>query len=750
MLQIAAAIIERRTSVAAVILLAEWAIGGETLFRCLSQHVGFRDLPPGHVELLAKSGRLVLLLDGWNELDETARRRTRLQINELKREYPELQFVVSSRHQEHDFPVFGLTIKLGSLNHSQQSEIATALRGTEGLPLLEHAWRTSGLRELIEIPLYLSVLMEHTPGARLPTTKEELLKAFVRKHEGNPDHAPILRSELHELHPQFLTALARAATEGRSTALSAETARATIVDEQTALIADRQLSAAIPAPRVLDILARSHLVTRHPGDAVGFHHHQFLEWYASHWVEKLLLGSFAGNIDDHKALRERVLDVPDWEEAILFACERLSRNDQHGAESVAASIVHTFWIDPVFAAEMIFRSSEETWAVLGAEAQAFARRWMRQAPRGRATDFMVSTGKAEFAEDLWPLVANPDDDRSCFEVLRAGPRFRPTVLGPDPGSRIRALPEEHRARIISEIAFNGGVDGLELAARLARADDSVKVKTEAADALAFRRSSSTLANLLADAPQAVWDHLASKWSPDEFDDPAVADRIRADGARLAEGDVRPEFRLDQLMRSPASPDKEETVEQLVGEIDFSTREDSGRSSIHEASEKFPAAVARGLLRHVAAATPIPYGSEDLLRDSGIVLDEGPIVERLLAEPASEAAAKGIAVAGPVSVGSLIDRLEIAHRKLAAHAEARKLGAPPDRAVTDEHFRLFGLISQSRFESLTEAILARASTTDPVVIETLSDLISRHGRDADQRPLRVSEADRDRLQAALIT
>jgi len=749
MLQIAAAIIEQGTSVASLILLAEWAIGGETLLGYLSRQAGFRDLPQGHLDLLAKSGRLVLLLDGWNELHEEARKRTRLQINELKREYPELQFVVSSRHQEHDFPTAGPVIRLGALNHSQQSELATALRGADGRTLLEHAWRTSGLRELIETPLYLSVLMEQTRGARLPTTKDELLRVFVQSHEDNPEHAPTLRTELQELHPRFLSALARAAMERQSTALSAEAARTTIVEEQAVLIAGRQLSAAIPAPRVLDILARAHLVTRHAGDSVGFHHQQFLEWYASHWAEKLMLGSFEGSIDDHKALRERVLDVPDWEEAILFACERLSRKDQHGSEAVAASIVHTFGIDPVFAAEMIFRSSDETWTVLCSEAQAFARGWFKKAPRGRATDFMVATGKAEFAEDLWPLVANPDDGRSCFEVLRAGRKFRPSVLGPDPGSRIRKLTEEHRARIISEIAHNGGMDGLELAAQLAKLDDSIKVKTEAVDALAFRHATALLANVLADAPQAVWNHLASKWNPDEFDHPAIAERVRTESARLAEAEKRPEARLYHLTRSPASSDKEETVELLIGEIDFSARDGSGGSSIHEATEKYPAAVARGLLRHITSAKPVPYGSEDLLRDSGIVLDDGPIIDRLLAGPANEASAKSIAVAGPKSVGALIDRLVVADQKLAAQAEARRAGAPTDRTLSDEHFHLFGLIGQSRFESLAEAILARGSATDPVVIETLSNLISRHGRDAEQRPIRVSEKDRDRLDATLI-
>ena len=749
MLQIAAEIIELRSSVATVILLAEWAVGGQTILGYLAAQSGFRDLPQGHIELLAKSGRLVLLLDGWNELDDAARKRTRLQINEIKREYPELQFVVSSRHQERDFPVAGPVIRVGSLSRAQQTEIAAALRGADGQTLLQHAWRTSGLRELIETPLYLSVLMEQTIGDRLPTTKDEMLKAFVQKHESHPDHGPTLHAELHELHPRFMTALARVAMESRSTALSAELARRTVVDEQTALISERQLGAPIAAPHVLDVLARSHLVARHAGDSVGFHHHQFLEWYASHWVEKLMLGSFGGCIAEHKDLRERVLDVPDWEEAVLFVCERLSRKDRQGAEAVAASIVNTFGIDPVFAAEMIYRSSDETWTILGARAQAFAKDWLRNAPGGRATDFMVATGKAEFAEDLWPLVANPDDDRSCFAVLRAGPRFRPTVLGHDPGARITNLTEKHRARIVSEIAHNGGMDGLELAAELAKSDESLKVKIEAVDALAFRHASGLLVSVLGDAPQEVWDHLAAKWNPDEFDDPAIAERVLAVSARHAETEKRPEARLYRLVRSPASTELEETVELLVGEIDFSQRDTSGRGPIHDASEKYPAAVARGLVRHIAAGTSIPYGSEELLRDSGIILDDGPIIDRLLAEPGNEAAAKAIALAGPRSVGSLMDRLLETNTILAAQREARRRGALTDKALSDEHFLLSGLLCQTRFDSLVGAILERAATQDLVVINTMSDLISRYGRDAEERPIRAAPEVIERLQSTLI-
>jgi hypothetical protein len=63
MLQIAAEITERRSSVATVILLAEWAVGGQTLLSYLAGQTGFRDLPQGHTLTAARAcGRPIGLL----------------------------------------------------------------------------------------------------------------------------------------------------------------------------------------------------------------------------------------------------------------------------------------------------------------------------------------------------------------------------------------------------------------------------------------------------------------------------------------------------------------------------------------------------------------------------------------------------------------------------------------------------------------------------------------------------------------
>lgn len=744
MIQIATAITNRGASVAAVILLAEWATGVEPFLRSLTQQAGFRDIPATNIELLARCGRLVLLLDGWNELDDNGRRRARAQLNELKREFPDIQFVVSSRHHEHDAPVQEPAITLGTLDRRQQLEIATALRGPEGQALLDHAWRIPGLRELIEIPLYLSVLLDQTPGSRLPTTKDELLADFAAKHDNNPEHAQTIRTELHDLHQHFMAALAKRATELQTTALSADAARATIVNAQRQLMESRQQIAAIGAPHVIDILARSHLIARYAGGSVGFHHHQFQEWYASQYVEQQLVANLTGNPESLRVLREDIFDLPVWEEPVLFACERLSRRDEEGVRAVAAGIIQAVAIDPVFAGELIFRSSDATWELVRDETIRFARRWLSVAPHGRAKDLMVATGKAEFAEDLWPLIADEDDRNSAYEVLRAGPRFRPSVLGPDPRARLQTLPEEARARIASEIVHRSAMDGLELATQLAAADDSVVVKIAVADALSFRRATRMVSELLSDAPQPVWEHVAREWAPDDFDDDALVGRLVAERQRLDAMAIDPRDHLYRVIRE-GGENAELQVEALVAQLQFGGREDRNRDIVYEASKKFPAAVARGLLVRVERGDGVPYGTDEILRESQIVIEEGPIAEAVLGTREGDAKA-GIAVSGPGVVGTLIDNLLRVDRAL---AEAKRNGAPRDKALADEHLRLSHLIGDSRAKSVALAVIERAAIADPLSIGSLSDVLLRHGRGVDETSLQLPDAEREQLQDVLI-
>jgi hypothetical protein len=729
LLQLAVVLLEANSLIPCYVPLSEWATQTEPLFHSLLRRKSYRAAKIEHLELLSEHGKLLLVLDGWNELDEAARSRIRSDLKKLQRESPDIRLIVSSRYTELDLPVSGPLVQLDLLTHEQQQEIARSLRGSDGDSLLDHAWRTPGLRELVGIPLYLSVLLKQAPGASLPTTKEELLRAFVVEHESASDKAALLKNELHG-------AIGAEAMQLETTALTEGQARATVNLAQDSLLQRRQISQPFPANRVLDVLANAHLLVR-GGDAsesVGFQHHQFQEWFASLWAEELILSFFRGSADDKKVLRQRVLNIRFWEEAILFACERLSHRDDTGVNAIAAVLLETLGIDPLLSAEIVFRSSVKVWEIVKDTIVDFAVRWHTDKEVDRAVQFMINTGRPEFAGNIWPLISNPND-QIHLSALRAGRRFRTGVLGSNPGPRISALPEELRSHVLSEIAGEGGMDGIELATRLAMADTSPKVQTSVIDALQFRRADRFVTELMTSSRAEVWPAIAEHWDAGEFADAEVRKRIRALQENRAQQQKTPERSLERILKHRTNdPAAGQEIRDLVASLDFSKKTQDPAWIVERASEIFPNDVAAGLIPHLEAGERLPYRSEDLLRNSNIEIDDGPLVERLLQSKAKdEAAGAAASVVGTKTIGLLGAQIVEVDLRLAQASDGER------QTLSQEHYRLAGIISNARGEALAKAILARSAAINPHEIATLANLISRHGKNHDRPALVLGDA-----------
>ena len=377
LLQLAEATLANRTSVAVFIPLSEWATGADTLFQSLLKRTAYRDARERQFELLAQHGKLALILDGWNELDKASRRRVRNDLKTLRRDYPNICVVISSRHRDFDIPIDGPVVEVELLTEEQQLILAQSLRGSDGESLIDHAWRTPGLRELVAIPLYLTALLKQVPGGYLPTSKEAVLRSFVTELERDRDKLATLRDALLGFHRKFLEEIAVEATHHETVALSETRARAAINTMQERLKTEKQIAELFQPMNVLDALVDSHMIVRSSTEAgsVSFQHQQFQEWFASFRVQQLMLTAASGDDDANKMLRESILDVSVWEEAILFTCDRLSRAEQDGVEAVAHAILETLGIDPLLSAEMIWRSSDDVWDQIRDEAISFVRKW---------------------------------------------------------------------------------------------------------------------------------------------------------------------------------------------------------------------------------------------------------------------------------------------------------------------------------------------------------------------------------------
>lgn len=745
LLQLVEAILGNASSVAVFLPLSEWSTRPDTFFQSLVRRAAFRDAKEGQFEVLAEHGKLVLILDGWNELDESSKRRVRSDLKSLRRDFPDIRLVVSSRHKDFDIPIEGPVVEVGVLTEEQQLEIARALCGLEGESLMDHAWRTPGLRELVAIPLYLTALLKQAPGGSLPTTKEQILRSFVTELEKDPDKRATLREALLGFHRNFLEAIAVEATREQTVALSDARARVVVNTVQERLKADKQMADLLQPINVLDSLVNAHMLVRsgsEPG-GVSFQHQQFQEWFASFWVEQLMLSATSGDYDAQKTLREKVLNIPIWEEAVLFTCDRLSRADQGSRQAVANAILETLGIDPLLSAEMIYRSSDEAWKEVRDHVMSFVRKWHTEGCVDRAVHFMIDTGRADFSPYIWPLISNPDS-QVHLRALRSGYRFRSSVLGPEVQDRIAALAEEVRKHVLAEIVFNGGLDGIELATLLAKNDTSSEVKKSVVDSLLFRRADRFAKDILASAPDEVWRSLARKWHPNEFADPKVSARIEKEAGELLATESNPGQVLITLL-SPKAHDSKTgpKIREQVERIDFSERTQDNAWLVYRAYELYPEDVVGALVSQLESGKPLPFGTDELLRKSDVVIDEGPLVNCVLQNSREgKTAETAVSIVGPRTVGLLIDQMFDVHSRIKAN------DGKFNEALNKEYRRLSNWISNTKPTSFIQPILERAGTENIVEITLLADLISRHGKSGEGGPLRLDPTAHGKVTAAV--
>lgn len=735
LLQLAEAIIDKRGAVASFIPLDDWSAQPNSLFENILERHAFRPYRQDHLRLLAHTGELTLVLDGWNQLDGASRRRARNELEGLRRDYPKLGIVISSRNLSVVVPFATTVVVVEPLDHGQQRQVASALRGADGEMLLEEARAISGLRELVAVPLFLNAILRLSPESRLPTTKEGVLSTFVEQHNQIANRNEALRNAIFGHEKEILADLAVEATRTTNTSLPDNRARASVQATQRRLADEGQISAySSPQPlTVLDALIAEHLLVRSSGEPAGysFQHQQFQEWYASFAVERAMRNMAAGDATAAEQLAFEFLDVRPWEESILFACERMASGPSDDMDAVARTIVRCLSIDPMLAAEIIFRAPA-VWGRVEHEVTEFLQRWHQPGKVDRAIGFIVNSGRPEFAEALWPLLAD-SEHRQHLDVLRSGRRFPPSLL-PDIDTRLAALKESSRAEILGEMADHGGMEGALTAASLAQTDSSVHVKKEVVESLYWRGADQQAARVLQNGPPELWQELGSRHPLTGIHNTAVATRMAAERRAAFERMQNPGHKLHFVLNGDVDGiDTEQEVFTLLADPALEVRASAADHALYQAHERYPSIVASALVRRIEQGLDIPFRTHLLVQEQHIVTDEDPIRSMVNDAALDEKIRTNAAsIAGPVSIGRLIDaQLELDTRAASDPAARRPL-------AVQQRF-LEGLVITAPYSSLVAAVLARADTTDPRRIALFSKLLASHrGQDSAIRPPAILE------------
>jgi hypothetical protein len=696
-----------------------------SLLATIHQRSAFRDIDHNDVLRLAERGRLVLLLDGWNEIDPSTRKRLRVELDRIRHDYPDTRLVATTRRQMLDVPMAGPRIAIEPLSEDQQMAIAHAQLGTADEKIVDDAWRTPGVRELIAIPLYLSALLSGGSQGPSPTTKEEVLRLFVQQHEQGRDHAEALQAALFGCHADVLTALASHLNATGATAMMESEARRIVTTAAARLRQQSQIAGELEPMSILDVLTSHHTLMR-SGDgnnSIAFQHQQFQEWYASLDVAELMTASARGETSARVRLRAAVFDQPAWEESIFFAAECVSR-ENGGAAIVANAVMLALPVDPMLAAEMIYRSSAAVWELVKADIIAFVDRWYHPGTVDRAVRFMIMTGRPEFEPRVWPLASNANSQIQ-LPTLRTAPRFRPSVLGHDLRSKIAALPEGSREHLLALVASESGVDGMDLATELAKSDPSAKLQAEVVQYLQFRRADRHVASLLAVAHDETWALVAKRGYADEIRDPMTAARLRSERDKALAQAADPLERLRLLLEQPpGDPDRDSGIAAAIADARFPIRDQHSGTALYYAQKRAPAAVLQGLRQRLEAGLELPFHASDFLNQLDVT-DEGPIAAAILDVREDSRRVNGLAVAaGPNTVMTLVE-------KFLACAQGRR-ASPSDRALSDEYLRLRTRIAATRAQSFVAAFIKCAHTDDLDIIASLASLVSGHGDDDDRK------------------
>lgn len=717
--QIAQAVLTNGNASPIIVPLGDWSTDRTSLLESVLKRPAFRGISEDDLRAVAAERGVILLLDGWNELDSAARQRAAVQVARLQLELPELSLLISTRKQALDVPVDGTRINLLPLNEVQQIDIASALRGEIGARIVDQAWRTAGVRDLVTIPLYLTTLLTLPEGTPFPTTKEEVLRRFVAVHEEDNQRAETLSHVMHGLHQRFLEDLATTATHAANTTIAETVARKSISETDDALVGEGQITDKPQPNAVLEALVSYHVLMRADDPAsYSFQHQQFQEWYASHFVERLMLSSVVDSAPREK-LKADVLNQPAWEEAILFACERLARGDQKQQETCGAAILATFAVDPILAAEMIFRSSDAVWRRVGSTIQGLVERWHTPGKIDRGLRFMISSGRAEFLDQVWPLITH-ENDQVHLAALRAGRRFRPSLLGSDAAKRLAALPSKIRKNVLHEIASNSGMDGLDLAASVAMVDPDPDVKAMVVDAFAFRRADRHVADVLRGADDNTFDLVARKGLIDEVTDEAVKMGLAAAHERLRKKGISAYDQMRAIVYAHGDEDLSSELVTVIAEMEIDKKQEGAVNLIYQAQKRFPRAVAEGILRRLREGRTLPYHASELMARSGFAFEDDALRDIALADGRNDDRASAAAsVLGPQAVGQMIDKMFEAKKRV------RDADGNYDNAAGDRYHTIEGRIGQAQVASLLAAIAARSAQAGNRELADLADLISCH-------------------------
>ena len=710
LVQIAQHIFETSELIPIVRRLPHLAHGGQAILDGVAT-APFHTIGRDNLAMLARVGRLVLLLDGWNELGATGRSWAWEALGELRRLYPSILLVITTRSGTVRPAQAEMRLDLLEFDRDRQIAAAELQHGSEGRPLLVRARAQTNLRPLLRIPLFLTAILAQAKLGTLPTDRESAIRQLVEVARGAQELRETIRVALDGQQWALLEDLGWALME-RETAIEEFELLPILTASLELLRGEQKLFADVKAPQALEHLLSDAILAASgdPGSReIQFSHQLLQEWFASHRLDRMIRGA-----DQAVPLSLlQIVDDPVRSTALLFSVERLAR-DAANAAALRALVAATLGIEPFLAAEMLSRMPEVAKAPLDGILDVFSRGWEAEQPT-RTAAFMLASRRPQFGARLWQTLK--DTGELAFGLRGSRQGFPLDALLPDWDANFLTLNAQTRRGLLIDVIDQGDPAGLDLVVSAALEETDYQVVSGVVDYLDFHDEGRHLNRLLAGLDDGMGERIARERRPDAIDETNCA---RWQAWRRKRFDAAEGVEWIQLALEYDAASSDQVVERLLA-LKSDNNGWSTRGLFERVAARHGETLARTLVDRLSKGEEIPFEARPYLAPAPVV--SGDLIAIIADEEADWHIRADVArLLDEAAIGWILDDL------LAASGD-------PEFRRDKRHRQLSEALEYAQFSALASAVLAReAGNADQIYV--LADALAdwRSGDDGPLLPL----------------
>jgi hypothetical protein len=326
LIRIASDLQNSATLVPILVSLRGWSQTGGSLLTYICEQAAFQ-LQGIDEPLLAnalEAGRVVLLLNGWNEIASDRLDSCMSMLAETISQLPGAALVVVSRGVRYE--TSGFSCQRFRFQPLKRTHILTAAAHA-GLTRPSDLFVNPQVAELATIPLFLrEMILQVQLGHALPATRYEALSHMVER-AGQEHRSSRLGDPVAYHADRFLSSLGWRMTDTGRTSLDETQARQVIAEVSLSLIEEAIFSTAPDPPQILFTLESSFLLVAEDAGQCAFIHQLIQEFFAAQELTQRLSKALARG-DADTAFPMDLLDRYEWEQPVMLALDDLCSRGQ--------------------------------------------------------------------------------------------------------------------------------------------------------------------------------------------------------------------------------------------------------------------------------------------------------------------------------------------------------------------------------------------------------------------------------------